>query len=58
MKRDTGTRPKEKKLLSKIERGITIVEEKKSENEGSESEERVVGKIQRGRDEGEVTKRK
>ena len=58
MKRDTGTRPKEKKLLSKIERGITSAEEKKSENKGSESEERAVGKIQRGRDEREVTKRK
>ena len=40
----TGTRPKEKKPLSKSEREISSVEEKKSDDEGSESEEQVVEK--------------
>ena len=42
VKTETGARPKETNHLSKSERGIGSVEEKKSDNEGSESKEKMV----------------
>ena len=44
VKTETGARPKERKPLIKSEKEISNVEEKKSDNEGTESEEKVVEK--------------
>ena len=44
VKTETGARPNETNHLSKSEREISNVEEKKSDNEGSESKEKMVEK--------------